>query len=271
MGPDRPPIYANIILLLAAFAVAVAILGFSYEVVENIRYSRWREEYHRIGDLYGHLTVASTNPRMIWEYRPNGKGGPPARGIGKDVVGLIETNRYGFRDFDHESVEKADDVIRVAFIGDSVTLGLWVDCEDIFVRRFEEEANRRIRGRVVQGLNFGIDGYQAVQIYEVLRDRVMRFSNDRVVYMMCLNDFDFEEAASQKTRYFRKPRSFLWNRLKRAAYNYRRGKVRDYHFFHYGENRDVVYQTILHMRDLLGGRGGRFSDRHRTGLRSRRG
>jgi lysophospholipase L1-like esterase len=245
----------NIILPLVAIAVAVLLFGFSYEVIQNIRYSRWRDSYHQTGDLYEHLTIASANPKMIWEYRPNGVSKAKTRDIEGNMVGIIETNRYGFRDFDYESANKANDIIRIAFVGDSVTLGLWVDHEDIFVRKFEEEANGRIRNRRMQGLNFGIDGYNTVQIYEMLRDRVIGFSNDQVVYVMCLNDFDFEEAASQKILYFQKPRRVLWSRLKKASYNYRRRKQKDYYSFHYSENRDVVYETILKMRDLLGRHG----------------
>jgi lysophospholipase L1-like esterase len=244
--------HASILLVLASIAVSVLLFGFSYEVIQTIRYSRWRDSYHQTGDLYEHLTIASTNPRMIWEYQPNHASKAKTRDSEGSVVGIIETNRYGFRDFDYESADKENDVIRIAFVGDSVTLGLWVDHKDIFVKKFEDKAKRRVRDRKVQGLNFGVDGYNTVQIYEMLRDRVIGFSNDQVVYVMCLNDFDFEEAAAEKILYFRKPRSFLWSRLNKAAYNYRRRKEKDYYFFHYSENRDVVYGTILKMRDLLG-------------------
>ena len=118
-------------------------------------------------------------------------------------------NRWGFRDRDYETPGKPADTHRIAFLGDSVTLGLGVAAEDVFVRRFEDAANGLGLGYTVQALNFSVDGYNTVQVNELLRTKVLPFAPDKVIYVLCLNDFDFADASGMKIRYFRKPKSFL--------------------------------------------------------------
>ena len=124
-------------------------------------------------------------------------------------MGDIKTNRYGFRDLDRESTAKPDGTFRIVFAGDSVTLGVGIPLETTFVRRFEMEANQMESQYRIQALNFAVDGYNTPQICEMIRSKVMSFSPDKVVYVMCLNDFDFELSSGDKILYFRKPRSFL--------------------------------------------------------------
>lgn len=248
----------NIILLLAGGLIAFFALVIFYEIYENLRYSRFKAFYRAEGDLYGELTIASSNKELIWEYRPYGECRSKTREYKGHLVGTIKTNRYGFRDYDYESPDKREGTYRVAFIGDSVTLGLWVDCDGIFVRRFEIEANILGQSQRVQALNFGVDGYNTIQIYEMLKTKVLLFSPDKVVYIMCLNDFDFDEAAAPKIYYFRKPKSFFLKRVKMASKRTSRLEKEDYYFFHYNRNKDRVFPKILGMRDILAQQGTGF-------------
>ena len=241
----------RILFMLASALLTFLILAASYEIYENIRYVRFKAFYGKQGDLYGNLTIASPNEKLIWEYRPRGESSSKTREVQGRRTGVIRTNRHGFRDRDDESPDRPAGVYRVAFIGDSVTLGLGVDAEATFVSRFEAEANGRGRDRKVQAMNFGIDGYDAGQVRELLSAKVLRFSPDQVVYVMCLNDFDFQEASARKIRYFRKPKSFFLKRVGMLFDGTARPKSADYHVFYFEENKQRVFQKLLEMRDIL--------------------
>ena len=198
----------------------------------------------------GKLTIELLNSRLIWEYRPNAKAsyrGSP----------LIQTNRFGFRERDSITLQRPDGMYRIAFIGDSITLGLLEKNQDIFVRQFEDRV--RMRQPNVQALNFGIDGYNAEQVYELLRWRVMNFQPSKVMYVMCLNDFDFYYASGDKIRYFREPKSFVLDevaRLLSPQFSWRTDEATlssnvEYHKYYYGLNKEKVFANIVDMQTLL--------------------
>ena len=222
-------------LSLASTIVAVIVFVGVFEVVENIRYSIWRADFDNFG-WFGKITVPSKNPLLMWEYRPYGE------------FEQIKTNRWGFRDVDYESMEKPENTLRVAFAGDSITLGMRVAAQETFVRQFEAEANSLNSRRRIQTLNFGIDGYHAIQINELIRTKVLAFSPDIVVYTMCLNDFDFNQSSGRKIRYFRKPESWFLYRMDRL---YRKLSRAEFHLYNFQKNKAVVLPSLLDVRDML--------------------
>ena len=222
-------------LSLASTIVAVIVFVGVFEVVENIRYSIWRADFDNFG-WFGKITVPSKNPLLMWEYRPYGE------------FEQIRTNRWGFRDVDYESMEKPENTLRVAFAGDSITLGMRVAAQETFVRQFEAEANSLNSRRRIQTLNFGIDGYHAIQINELIRTKVLAFSPDIVVYTMCLNDFDFNPSSGRKIRYFRKPESWFLYRMDRL---YRKLSRAEFHLYNFQKNKAVVLPSLLDVRDML--------------------
>lgn len=226
---------ANLALAGASLLAALLVFALGYEAVATIRYYRWRASFDNYGWL-GKLTVRSPNPVLMWEYRPYGEAGG------------LRTNRWGFRDVDYETPAKPPGVERIAFIGDSITLGMGVVPRDTFVSRVGEMAARS--GRPAQTLNFAVDGYNAVQIRELLTSKVLAFEPDRVVYVLCLNDFDFTDSSGHKIRYFRRPVSFFLQDMERQ----RRNLLRiEFHRYHFGKHRDEVFRALEEMRDLLAG------------------
>ncbi|MEM8998562.1 MAG: SGNH/GDSL hydrolase family protein, partial [Acidobacteriota bacterium] len=149
-------------------------------------------------------------------------------------------------------LEKDDGTRRIAFIGDSVTLGYGEEETHIFVRRFESAIRERRVGEAIEALNFGIDGYSAPQVAELLRRKVLPFSPDWVVYALCLNDFDFATSAGDKVRYFRKPKSFFLVKLEHLL---RRVRGIDFHTYKFEKNREKVFRELLDMRDLVHAEG----------------
>lgn len=217
--------------------VCAVVLVLAYESYAGARYARWKEHFDNQGAL-SRLTVASDNPELLWEYRPYGR------------YKNIATNRYGFRDIDRDLTRKKSDTFRVVFVGDSVTLGLGVNFQDTFVREFERTARRE--DPRIEALNLGVDGYNTHQVRELVETRALEFSPDAVVYVMSLNDFDYEDASANKIRYFKRPRSFLLARLRRLARGF---SSEDYYSYHYRHNGHRVLREIEAMAETLEGRG----------------
>ncbi|MCG8459130.1 MAG: SGNH/GDSL hydrolase family protein [Holophagales bacterium] len=233
---------AKNLALVVGGSIVGALLGIGiYEIVENVRYYQWRNSFGGTAWL-GSVTVPSEDPELMWEYRPHAQHK------------RIRTNQHGFRGAD-VPIEKPSGVIRVAFVGDSVTLGYGEELENIFVEVFVREAALLDLARSVEGLNFGIDGYATPQIARMVESRVLPFEPDHVVYVMCLNDFDFTTSAGEKVLYFRKPRSFFLGKMEHLL---RKLRGHDFHTHKFLKNRGETYEHILRMRDGTEGVGARF-------------
>lgn len=231
----RSEVLSKLSALLLSTIVTLVLLVGAYELFKNVEYSRWKEDFDNFGWL-GKITVPSENPTLLWEYRPYGKHGG------------TRTNRYGFRDRDYRSTAKDANTFRIAFAGDSITLGMGVRLRETYFRLFEVAADNNRAQRRIQALGFAVDGYNTPQIVEMVRTKVLSFSPDRVVYVMCANDFDFAESSGEKMRYFRKPRSFFLERLDKVVRNLRGG---DFHLYHFEKNKTEVFRHILDLKGLL--------------------
>ncbi|MEM8929531.1 MAG: SGNH/GDSL hydrolase family protein [Acidobacteriota bacterium] len=219
-----------LVLVISGALSAILVVG-AYEIVENIRYYRWRADFGGTAWL-GAVTQPSDDPELMWEYAPH------------STHKRISTNQWGFRGRDLPK-RKVVGEQRVAFIGDSVTLGYGEEEEDIFLRVFEQLA-WPIEDHDVTAMNFGIDGYATPQIRRLLETRVLAFEPNQVIYTMCLNDFDFTSSAGNKVLYFRKPGSFF---LRKFEHLVRRIRGIEFHTFKFGKNRDEVYEHLIAMRD----------------------
>lgn len=231
--------------LLAPSVIAVLVAAAGYEIWARVQYDRWRSRFDNFGWI-GKMTIPSLNRRLLWEYRPYGEY--------HGAMGDIVVNRYGFREIDLPRQEKPDDVYRVAFIGDSVTLGILNRPEDTFEQHFEAHAGSMAQQRV-QALNFGVDGYDAIQVSELLSARVQAFEPDCIVYTMCLNDFDSEWSSGEKHRYFVEPRSFLAKSIEAQWIRLRRIDLTEHCF---RRNRSLVFEAIGAMNATAKERGQLF-------------
>jgi lysophospholipase L1-like esterase len=245
----------NVALLIASTIVAGGAAFVLAEVLLTKQYNGWKAQFRTGKELAWGNSIPSKNPKLLWEFAPNSFS--KAHGV------PIHTNQFGFRDRDY-SVTKPEGVRRIAFIGDSLTLGLFAEEPEIFVRKFEDYA-RRLHPEI-QAMNFGIDGYNIEQTYELLRSKVTRFSPDKVIYVMCLNDFDFDDASGQKILYFKKPRSFVEQRLRglfRPKFSWKKDvdsltRNSDYHMWHFENKKAEVFSFTRDMHRFLQQRGIEF-------------
>ncbi len=246
MGND---LVKNITLAVASVIIASVLFIGAYEVYQNYRYEVWKSAYRRLIQQHDTLTIPSPNELLIWEYRPH------AEFYDAEFKYKIRTNSYGFREGEYELGSQEEYRVRVAFIGDSVTLGLKVSEENTFVRQFEKLARAAYPASKIRAMNFGIDGYQVIQIYELLRTKVLQFLPNKVVYVMCLNDFDFDDASGKKILYFRKPNSFF---LKKLEYLYKQLSTQDYYRYYFEKNHQIGFHYLAKIDELLKRAGIRF-------------
>ena len=233
----------NFLLVLTSTALTLIICAVLFELVATFRYDAWREEFVEKGGLYGTLTVASDNDVLVWEYRPDATA--------ETWNTTIDTNNFGFRDRNW-SLEKPPDTLRIAFAGDSVALGLGVDAEEAFIRQFEKKIAASTPRVNVEAMSFAVGGYSALQVAELIREKVVRFAPDIVVYVMCMNDFDFVHASGQIMKYFRKPENFFLRFVERT---YAKFFVDHYYEYHFAKTRDTVFDELYQLKAELDAQG----------------
>jgi lysophospholipase L1-like esterase len=226
--------------------LGVLVLALGYEAVARWRYQAWRARFERTPG-YQALTVASADETLLWEYRPS--TALTIRGV------TLETNAHGFRDVER-TLERPEGVERVVFLGDSVVFGHGTERRDGLVARYEELARAEVPGGRLEALNLGVDGYCTPQIAELMKVRALAFSPQRILYVFCLNDFDFEGSSAQKVLYFGgPPRSFFLDVFRRG---WRRLVVerrwldddQDWHLTCFHRTRDVVFADLAKMKRL---------------------
>ena len=100
----------------------------------------------------------------------------------KEGAAEIRTNSAGFRDREH-SLQKPEDVIRVAVLGDSYVEAFQVSQDEMFGSVLETELTSRQFGgdRKVEVLSFGVSGFGTAQELLMLRHHVWQFDPDIVL------------------------------------------------------------------------------------------
>lgn len=130
--------------------------------------------------LLGHRYSGSTfraDPLLGWSLRPNAGAWEADEGVAWSKI-----NSHGYRDRER-TLSKAQNVYRVAVLGDSCTEARQVAQDKTFTALAEEELNRRhwFGEGEVEVLNFGIGGFGTGQELLLLRERVWKFSPDLIV------------------------------------------------------------------------------------------
>jgi len=126
--------------------------------------------------------------------------GNPRGYFNKDNGLSYITNSWGFRG-ESFSIIKADDTLRIAFLGDSFTFGEGVRFEDTYPERAikllrEEYGSPALR---FESFNFGVSAYNTGQSLRLLENVVLKTKPDIIVFGYTLNDaeepfFDIDPA-----------------------------------------------------------------------------
>lgn len=129
----------------------------------------------------------SSNPDMGYRPAPGAKN--MSAQLGWDYPDA-ETNRSGFRSPQY-SREKGPSVFRTVLIGDSLSMGLWIDrFEDTFAAKVEKHIRDFLAPRGIRAelLNFGVTGYNTKQEVAMLEDEALPYNPDFILLEYCLND-----------------------------------------------------------------------------------
>jgi hypothetical protein len=108
------------------------------------------------------------------------------------------TNDFGMRD-DPVSIEKTNGAFRIAVLGTSIEMGWGVKHQDTYINQLEDWLNTHSLRlglkppRRFEVLNFGVAAYSPMQRLETLRDKVMAFHPDLVIYSATTLDIRFME------------------------------------------------------------------------------
>ena len=212
----RPRLLATAIGMIVAVLVAEATLWLTNQPRFPVPHT-FPPQFMLVGepDAQGwvrHVNKPSTTIRFRYESDPRGY-------FGTDRTVGHTTNSLGFRGGEFPPVEtrdgsieaigeKPDGVLRIVFLGDSVTFGEGVHDSDTFVERVGRGLSTRL-SRPIEVYNFGVGGHNTSDARWVWQRYARHLDPDLVVYTFVLNDaeprlFRLEQTSGQPTRF---PRS----------------------------------------------------------------
>ncbi|TAE06606.1 MAG: hypothetical protein EAZ94_30425 [Oscillatoriales cyanobacterium] len=167
--------YTLVISILLSFLLAEGVCR-----LLNIGDSRiviWKEDR-----VQGQIYAYQPNGKLLYTYPDNPRGYFNEK---NEVSGTI--NAKGFRGADLP-FEKANGITRIAFLGDSFTLGMGVKDNDTLPISFERAIQSKYPN--TQVLNFGISATSTKEQIKLLEEYVIKFKPDVVVIVVFLNDAD---------------------------------------------------------------------------------
>lgn len=138
--------------------------------------------------VFRFVLPASDLPRLefvdgVIKYEPGQRGHYRKR---NDIKAEFRINEQGWNS-GHERYEQAktDEVTRIAIVGDSYVEALQVDFDASLAEQLEDRL-----GQGVEVYRFGIGGAPLSQYLHVLRNEVLPYQPDAVVFLLIHNDFD---------------------------------------------------------------------------------
>ena len=93
---------------------------------------------------------------------------------------LVKVNSHGNRDVER-SIEKPDNVIRIAILGDSFCEARQVQLKQAFWHILESKLNSEFPEKQFEVLNFGVSGFGTAQEYLMLKHYAIKFQPDFVL------------------------------------------------------------------------------------------
>jgi hypothetical protein len=154
-------------LIVFGVALALGVLDIAIRIV-----NRSYPYFYRYDAARGW----ALNPGAQGEYRREGRA-------------FLRINHDGFRGPDYPRA-KPPGVVRIAVLGDSYVEAMQVAEDKTFTAVIERTLSRSpvLRGKRVEALNFGIDGYGTAQELITLRDHVWAYQPDIVVLAIFLGN-----------------------------------------------------------------------------------
>lgn len=163
----------GVIFLSVLFTLLV--LELILRVVYDFRTHERRRGFQAVTKLYR----LSKNKNLVYELCPNSELKLEEEGID------LKINYFGFRDNIYNLNKEGKK--RVIFIGDSVTYGWSINLHETYHKQLEERLHAENHDIDVMGM--GVVGYNTVQEYYLIKEKVLKFNPDIIVLQICPNDF----------------------------------------------------------------------------------
>jgi lysophospholipase L1-like esterase len=133
----------------------------------------------RDADIFASQTYQlSRNKNILYELKPD------SRVVFKGIE--FQINSAGFRDKPYR-IHKGNKK-RIIFVGDSLTYGWLIPLADTYHKQLEKVLQNR--GYKIEIMGMGVVGYNLIQEYFLIKERVVRFNPDLLVMQIGPNDFE---------------------------------------------------------------------------------
>lgn len=149
-------------------------------------------------DLHQIAKIAD-NPRIIYDMKAN----IDCIHKGEQLI----TNNIGVRDIRMYPIQKDENTITIAGIGDSVMYGWRVPQDKNYLSIIEQKRPN------TKTLNFAVPGYNTAIEIETVKEKVLPYHPDIVVLGFVYNDFDLPNFIVPQENYWTLKKSFLLERL----------------------------------------------------------
>jgi len=161
-------------LVISSILFTLLFLEVLIRVVDPFRFRPKRDAAIFASQTY----MLSKNKNILYELAPN------SLALFKGIE--FRVNSAGFRDKPYR-IHKGDKK-RIIFVGDSLTYGWLIPLEDTYHKQLEKVLQGR--GYEVETMGMGVVGYNLIQEYFLIKERVTRFNPDLLVLQMGPNDFE---------------------------------------------------------------------------------
>lgn len=159
-------ILKNILLLVAAVIITVIAL----EILLRLFYPQ-------------NLNYTRISQTKIFENKP----GISSILRRQEFTTHVRINSRGLRDKEY-SLEKPENTIRIAFVGDSMVFGFGVELNETMGKLLESKLNSGL-DKHYEVINFGVSAYGTEQEYIWIKDEVINYSPDIIILSFVTNDF----------------------------------------------------------------------------------
>lgn len=243
---SRRRILINVGLSIVATLLALLVIEIGLRIVRSCQapvtlseLEARRRHYAGRKGSFGHVVMASKNPRVIFELIPN---------IHVIWEGHeVRINSHGIRD-DEFPREKPPNSIRIAFLGDSVSFGWLLAKEDAPSEILEEVFNEYSNGPRFQVMNFAVPGYNSAIEMEVLRSKALPLEPDVVILQYARNDTFLPFFVRKPENHWRLNRCYLWEFVRSRRWRWAKKKE---------ESVPTGYAGLVDAAPLYGEMGGR--------------
>ena len=151
---------ANLLLVICSVIFALAVVEVGLRIVDFSYLSTWR---------FDSITGKALLPgAQMWNT--------------EEGLAFVQINSDGLRDSEH-ALEKPDNTIRIAILGDSYAEAIQVPVEQSFWRIVQDKLGNcaGLEGKQVEVINFGVSGFGTVQELLTLKHKVWKYSPDIVL------------------------------------------------------------------------------------------